>query len=80
MAQPIALIVLGARLRTHQPRLAKALLATGAFTGAAAMAFVLSGDGTASGALERLALWPGLVGLAGFASARLSPGPSTEAG
>lgn len=71
VAQPAALIVLGARLRDDQPLLARALLATGAVTGAAALAFVLAGDGPASGALERLALWPVLVGLAGFAWTRL---------
>lgn len=80
VAQPIALIVLGARLRHHQPRLAKALLTTGGITGAAAVAFVLSGDDTASGALERLALWPVLVALAGFAWTRLTPDPPTEDG
>ena len=37
VAQPIALVVLGARLRSDQPRLARALLATGAVTGAAAV-------------------------------------------
>lgn len=73
VAQPIALIVLGVRLRNHQPRLATALLTTGVVTGTAAAVFVLAGDGTASGALERLALWPVLVGLAGFAWTRLSP-------
>ena len=67
VAQPIALVVLGARLRQDQPRLARALLTTGAVTGVAAAAFVLSGDGPVSGALERLALWPVLLGLAAFA-------------
>ncbi len=78
VAQPLALILLGARLRHDRPRLARALLTTGAVTGAAALLFVLSGDGPASGALERLALWPVLVGLAGFAWARLAgrPGPA----
>ncbi|WP_457207065.1 DUF998 domain-containing protein [Nocardioides sp. P5_C9_2] len=68
VAQPIALLLLGARLRETRPRLATGLLATGAVTGAAAVAFVLSGDGPVSGALERLALWPVLFGLAAFAS------------
>jgi hypothetical membrane protein len=72
VAQPIALIVLGARLRDDQPRLARALLATGALTGAAAVGFVVTGDGPASGALERLALWPVLLGLAGYAWTRLA--------
>lgn len=72
VAQPIALIVLGARLRNDQPRLAWALLATGAVTGAAALSFVLSGGGSVSGGLERLALWPVMVALAGFAWVRLA--------
>lgn len=67
VAQPIALIVLGARFRKDWPRLARALLAAGVVTGAAAVSFLLDGEGPASGALERLALWPVLVGLAGFA-------------
>lgn len=71
VAQPLALVVLGARLRSEQPVLGGALIATGAVTGAAAVAFVLGGDGAAAGALERLALWPVLIGLAGFAWTRL---------
>ncbi|QIK76686.1 DUF998 domain-containing protein [Nocardioides piscis] len=71
VAQPVALVVLGARLRAEQPRLARALLLTGAVTGAAATAFVVAGDSPASGALERLALWPVLIALAGFAWTRL---------
>jgi hypothetical membrane protein len=67
VAQPLALLLLGARLRADRPRLAKALLATGAVTAAAAVGFIVSGDETAGGALERLALWPVLFGLAGFA-------------
>ncbi|WP_162799475.1 DUF998 domain-containing protein [Nocardioides sp. 616] len=70
-AQPIALIVLGTRLRSDRPRLAGGLLAAGVLTGTAAVSFVLSGDGPASGAFERLALWPVLVGLALFAWARI---------
>ncbi len=73
VAQPVALIVLGARLRNDRPHLAGALLAAGVVTGTAAASFVLSGDGSASGALERLALWPVLIGLAGFAWTRLTP-------
>ena len=83
VAQPLALIVLGARLRRDRPRLARALLATGAVTGAAAVSFVVSGDGPVSGALERLALWPVLVGLAGFAWTQLPqrvPGSSPRVG
>jgi hypothetical membrane protein len=67
VAQPVALLLLGARLREERPRLARALLATGAVTAAAALGFIVSGDERAGGALERLALWPVLFGLAGFA-------------
>lgn len=67
IGQPIALLLLGARVRESQPRLSKALLATGAVTAAAAVGFILSGDDRASGALERLALWPVLFGLGAFA-------------
>lgn len=71
IAQPIALIVLGARLRYARPRLARALLTAGAVAGVSAVTFLLSGDGPASGAFERLALWPVLVGLAAFAWTQL---------
>lgn len=71
VAQPIALIVLGARVRQAQPRLARALLATGVVTAGAAVTFVVGG-GPVSGAAERLALWPVIVGLAGFAWTRTS--------
>ena len=67
IAQPLALLLLGHRLREEQPRLAKALLATGLLTAAAAVGFIVSGDQRAAGGLERLALWPVLFGLAGFA-------------
>ena len=72
VAQPIALVVLGVRVRDDQPHLARALLATGAVTAAAAVAFILSGDSPVSGGLERLALWPVLLGTAAFAWTRLS--------
>ncbi|WP_235734432.1 DUF998 domain-containing protein [Nocardioides alcanivorans] len=80
VAQPIALIVLGVRLRNDRPRPAAALLATGVLTGTAAVSFVLFGDGPASGALERLALWPVLIGLAGFAWTQLAPDEGSGAG
>jgi len=67
IGQPIALLLLGARLREEEPRLARALLVTGAVTAAAAVGFIVSGDERAGGALECLALWPVLLGLAGFA-------------
>lgn len=67
VAQPLALLLLGHRVRRTRPRLAKALLATGVLTAAAAVGFVLSGEGRAAGALERAALWPVLLGLAAYA-------------
>lgn len=67
LGQPLALMGLGHRIRHDQPRLAKALLATGIVTAAAAVGFIVSGDEQAAGALERLALWPVLFGLGAFA-------------
>ncbi len=67
VGQPLALLLLGHRLREEKPRLAKALLVTGTVTAAAAVGFILSGDERAAGALERLALWPVLFGLGAFA-------------
>ena len=67
VGQPLALLVLGHRLRDERPRLARGLLATGIVTATAAVGFVVSGDDRAAGALERLALWPVLLGLAAFA-------------
>ncbi|MCF6378608.1 DUF998 domain-containing protein [Nocardioides KLBMP 9356] len=71
VGQPLALLLLGWRVRQQRPRSSKALLATGAVTAAAAVGFIVSGDDGAAGALERLALWPVLVGLAGFAWTQL---------
>ncbi|WP_299926721.1 DUF998 domain-containing protein [uncultured Nocardioides sp.] len=67
VAQPLALLLLSHRVRRTRPRLAKALLATGALTAAVAVGFVLSGEGRAAGALERAALWPVLLALAAYA-------------
>ena len=67
VGQPLALLLLGWRARRDRPRLSRALLATGAVTAAAAVGFIVSGEERAAGALERLALWPVLFGLAGFA-------------
>jgi hypothetical membrane protein len=67
VAQPLALLVLGRRVRHDRPRLAKGLLAIGAVTAAAAAGFALPGEGAGAGALERLALWPVLLGLAAYA-------------
>ncbi len=71
VAQPLSLLILGARLRRREPRLGRGLLATGAVTAAAAVTFVLSGEATTSGLLERLALWPVLVALAVVAWTRM---------
>ena len=49
-------------------------MTAGVMTAAAAVAFVLSANGSAAGALERLALWPVLVGLAAFAWTQLPVG------
>lgn len=67
VAQPVALIVLGLRERVARPHLARSLVATGAVTGTAAAAFAVLGSGPWPGGLERLALWPVLIGLAGYA-------------
>jgi hypothetical membrane protein len=67
LGQPLALLVLGHRLKHVQPRLAKGLLVTGLVTAGAAAGFILSGEEQAAGALERLALWPVLFGLGAFA-------------
>ena len=67
VAQPVALLVLGHRLKKVRPRLAKALLATGLVTAGAAVGFIVTGDDAAGGVLERLALWPVLFGLGAFA-------------
>ena len=73
VAQPLALLLLGLRVRPDRPRLGTALLATGALTAAATLGFVLSGNGTAAGTLERVALWPVLLALAAFAWTRRRP-------
>ena len=67
VAQPLALLLLAARLRSDRPPLAATFAVTGTITAAAAVAFVLAGDGSASGAFERLSLWPVFLALAAFA-------------
>jgi len=67
VAQPLALVLLSRRVRADRPRLGTALLATGVLTAAAAVGFVVAGEGRAGGALERAALWPVLLGLAAYA-------------
>lgn len=76
LAQPLALLLLGARSRRDHPRTARALLATGVVTAGAALAFVALDDSAVTGALERLALWPVLVALAWWAWT--STGPTTS--
>lgn len=80
VAQPAALIVLAARLRNDRPFLGRALLAAGVVSGAAGLSFVFPGEVPGSGALERLALWPVLLGLAGFAWTQLPPHARPELG
>ena len=64
VAQPVALVALGLRLRKDRPRLGRTLVGTGAVTAAAAFGFIVSGEDSAvAGALERLALWPVLFGV-----------------
>lgn len=76
VAQPVALIMLASHFRNDRHRRAWTFLAVGALTAVAAVSFVLFGDGPGSGALERLALWPVLVALAGFALTQLPDGRS----
>ncbi|KQY58851.1 hypothetical protein ASD11_04250 [Aeromicrobium sp. Root495] len=78
VAQPVALIILGLRSRKDGPRLAWVLVALGVVTSAAAVSFVLSDGDSASGAFERLALWPVLVALAGFALTHFPPASRSE--
>lgn len=77
VAQPVALIALAVRWWGVRPPLARALLGTGVVTSLAAVSFVLHGDGAGAGALERLALWPVLVALAGIGWTCRRPSPST---
>jgi hypothetical membrane protein len=79
VAQPLALIVLGARVRHQQPGVGRAILGTGTIIAAAAASFVLLGDGSAAGALERLALWPVLLALGVYAWTLLRPSRPSSA-
>ncbi len=74
LAQPAALIALACQWWRSRPASARLLLATGVVTAFAAFAFVLIGDRPGAGALERLALWPVLVALAGVGLLHLRPG------
>jgi hypothetical membrane protein len=80
VAQPLALALLGHRLKHEKPRLAKALLATGIVAAAGAVGFVLSGqESRVAGAVERVALWPVLGGLAAYAWSHLRGGAGAPA-
>ena len=68
VCQPISLLLLARALRLAHIRLAGALFVTGSVTAAAAIGFLLVGDGAGAGFLERLALWPVLLALAAFAA------------
>ncbi|QIK65687.1 DUF998 domain-containing protein [Nocardioides sp. HDW12B] len=69
VCQPVALVVLGRRLRASRPRTSRALVVTGVITAAGAVGFIAGGD-TGAGAWERLALWPviGALAAAGVAT------------
>ncbi len=79
VCQPIALLLLARALRPTHVRVARALLLTGSVTAAAAVGFLLLGDGGAAGALERLAVWPVLLALAAVAVVVVRPA-ATPAG
>ena len=67
VAQPLALLLLGVRVRQGRPRLGRALVTTGVVTAAAAVLFAFASRSPVTGLLERLALWPVLLALAAFA-------------
>ncbi len=71
VCQPLALVVLGRRLRASRPRTSTALVVIGAVTAAGAVGFIASGD-TGAGAWERLALWPVIGALAAVAAGEAS--------
>lgn len=62
VCQPVALVVLGRRLRASRPRTANALVVAGGVTAVGAVGFLVSSD-TGAGAWERLALWPVIAAL-----------------
>lgn len=78
VVQPLALCVLGLRLRGERPRLARAVLATGVVTALAALGFVLGAPGP--GVLERAALWPVIVALAAVGAREAGRARPTTAG
>lgn len=79
VAQPLALCLLGARVRRAHPLLGVLLVVTGVTTGVAAVGFAGLGGAAGTGALERLALWPVLVALAVAAVVLLRGGSSRRA-
>ena len=78
LTQPLALLLLGVRSRRDRPGTARALLATGGLTAAAALAFVALDHDPVKGTLERLALWPVLVALAWWAWTSTRPTTSDQ--
>lgn len=72
VAQPLALCVLGVRVRHEHRWLAGVVLATGPVTALAALGFVLGAPG--AGVWERVALWPVIFALAAVGSRWARPG------
>lgn len=64
VAQPLALVLLGLALRSTHPGVGRSTLALGALSAVGSVGFLLllHAD-TGAGAFERLALWPGYVGV-----------------
>jgi len=77
IAQPASLAALAFQSWRVRPVPACILLATGIVTAFAALAFVLNGDRSGTGTLERLALWPVLIVLAGVGWTHLRLGRRT---
>ena len=78
VCQPLALLLLGRRLRPAHVRTAGAVFLTGSLSAAAAVGFLLVGDGAGAGVLERLALWPVIIALAGVAVVLVGPTVTTD--
>ncbi|MCW2814897.1 MAG: hypothetical protein JWN84_2352 [Nocardioides sp.] len=76
VAQPLALLALARVLRARRG-VSVALVVTGLATVVGAVGFVLAGDGAGAGGLERLALWPVLLGVA---AAAVAVGPARSGG
>lgn len=68
VCQPLALLLLARALGPAHVGLGRALFFAGLVTAAAAVGYLLVGDGAGAGVLERLALWPVLFALAAVAA------------